>query len=284
MRDFKFVKYSGAGNDFVIFLQKDLGSKALTDEEIIQICHRKFGVGSDGLIILSDSEKSDFEMEYFNADGKPGSLCGNGARCAIKHASESGLFSRESTIFNVGKEKYSGKVLSDTIIKFNLKPPLHLKKNFKIKAKDQLIESAFADTGSPHIVINCCDVLIQSNDPKSTYNNIDNFPVLELGREIRHHKDFAPNGTNVNFIEIKDDCIKIRTFERGVEAETLACGTGSVAVSLIAGLKYNFHSPIKIKTLSGDELVVEFNLEGIEFTNISLTGPAKKIFEGKILL
>lgn len=284
MLNTKFAKYSGAGNDFVIFLKEDLNERKLTQKDINRICDRRFGVGADGLIILSSSETCDFEMQYFNADGNAGSLCGNGARCAIKHAHISGLFTGDSAKFIVADELYSGNVLEGGNINFLLNNPSKIKKSFKIKAHNQLIESAFADTGSPHVVINCSDVLRDVNNLKSGYENLKDFPVLELGAEIRYHNDFAPAGTNVNFIELDENKLKIRTYERGVENETLACGTGSVASALIAGLSYGYKSPVSLQTFGGDYLTVDFEMNSNGFTNISLTGPAVKVFEGKILL
>ncbi len=280
----KFTKYSGAGNDFVVILSSDLKGMKLSENQVKQLCHRRYGVGSDGLIVISPSDVSDFEMEYYNSDGKPGSLCGNGARCAIKHASVTGFFDTDFVEFIVGKDKYSGKVIDENIVQFNLNNPFKVKKSFKIKAYDQLVESAYADTGSPHVVINCRDVLRNPTDLKSGYRDLSDFPVFQLGSEIRHHRDFAPSGTNVNFIEILEDSISIRTFERGVEQETLACGTGSVAAALILKLKYDFNSPVTITTKGSDKLVVKFDYSGIEFSSISLTGPAEKIFDGEILL
>jgi diaminopimelate epimerase len=284
MNNVRFVKYSGAGNDFVIFLSEDLPTNSLSESQIKHICDRRFGVGGDGVIVLAKSDKADFEMLYYNSDGKLGSLCGNGARCAIMHAYDSKLFAELSVNFIVGSESFSGKVLNHSDVKLKLNNPHRIKPHFKIKAFNQLIESAYADTGSPHVIININDVLIQPENPKSNYSKLEDFPVNTLGLEIRNHSDFAPTGTNVNFISVNGDSIGIRTFERGVEEETLACGTGSVAAAIISNIKYGLESPVKLKTFGGIELQVEFKKSGDDYTNINLIGPAIKVFEGKILL
>jgi diaminopimelate epimerase len=159
-----------------------------------------------------------------------------------------------------------------------------MKQNFKIKAGNQLIPASFVDTGSPHIVVKVNDVLRNPSDPDSFYNDLDSFPVYELGKEIRYHKDFIPDGTNVNFIRIHDVEIDIRSYERGVENETLSCGTGSVAAALLAFVKENFHPPIKIHQKSGDVLIVNFKIEEQKVQELSLTGPAKIIFNGEITI
>jgi diaminopimelate epimerase len=145
-----------------------------------------------------------------------------------------------------------------------------------------MITSNFADTGSPHIVIKISDVLKDAVNPKSSFQSILDFPVFNLGREIRYCNDFKPGGTNVNFIDVIDNVIHIRTYERGVEDETLACGTGSVAAALICYVTDNLKPPIKLKTYGGDYLTVNFEIENQKVKNLSLTGPAKIIFEGSI--
>ena len=139
------------------------------------------------------------------------------------------------------------------LLRFNLNPPKKIKYNFKIKAFGQMITSHFADTGSPHVVIKISDILKNKVDPKSSFQNILDVPVLNIGKEIRYCDDFNPGGTNVNFIDVIDDVIHIRTYERGVEDETLACGTGSVAAAIIASVTDNLKPPITLKTYGGDD-------------------------------
>lgn len=272
---------NGAGNDFIIIDKLKNKSVSLNQNQIANLCHRRQGIGADGLILISNSKDSDFIMDYYNADGLEGSLCGNGARCAIKYAANSKILKSEKAVFTVKKEVYQGEVIKDGLVQFYLKPPKKVKLNFRIKAASQLIRSHFADTGSPHVVIEIEDVLALPKDLNSKYRHIQNFPVLEIGKEIRYHKDFYPEGTNVNFIQIKDDEISIRTYERGVENETLACGTGSVAAAVIASAYRQLKPPIKIKTWGGEQLIVNFQIVGNRFENVSLTGPARIVFNGE---
>ena len=272
---------SGAGNDFVLIDKTKNKSVSLNKKQISNICDRRSGIGADGLILISNSKDSDFLMEYFNSDGSLGSLCGNGARCAIQYASDSKRLKDGKAIFHVNKEKFNGEVVKNGFVRFELKSPARVKLNFKIKASSQLIKSHFADTGSPHIVIEIEDVLALPKDLSSRYRNIENFPVFDIGKEIRYSKDFAPEGTNVNFIQIKEDEIMIRTYERGVENETLACGTGSVAAAIIANAHKNIAPPVKLKTWGGDVLIVDFQRLGDRFDKLSLAGPAKSIFSGE---
>ena len=275
---------SGAGNDFIL-IDKNINPGFVPDQNIIKIiCNRRYGVGADGVIAVSNSSSYDFEMEYFNADGSTGSLCGNGARCAVKFADLSGRVKHETAEFLSNGVAYSGKVLNDKEIRIFFNPPQRLKYNFKINASGQLINSNFVDTGSPHVVIKIEDILKNPANPKIFYNDLNNFPVYDLGREIRYHKDFAPEGTNVNFVRLKDGKIHIRTYERGVEDETLACGTGSTAAALVGSSLFNIKPPIFLITRGGDELVVDFKIENQKFKDLSLTGPALVTFTGEFAL
>ena len=273
---------NGAGNDFIVIDKNKNKGISLKQKQISSLCNRRIGIGADGVIFISNSKDSDFLMEYFNADGSLGSLCGNGARCAIQFASDSNRLKNGKAVFQANHEVFNGEVEKNGIVRFELKPPARVKLNFRIKAASQLIKSHFADTGSPHVVIEIEDVLALPKDLNSRYRNIENFPVLEIGKEIRYHKDFSPNGVNVNFIQIKNDEILIRTYERGVENETLACGTGSVAAAIVANAHKNLKPPIKLKTWGGDVLVVNFQRLGDKFEKVSLTGPVKTVFNGEL--
>jgi len=281
MKSFLFTKLSGAGNDFILFDEKINPGIYLTAEIINNISKRRTGIGADGVIVISDSIDFDFDADYYNSDGSTGSLCANGARCAIKYAYESGRISKNLTNFKVNGVKYSGEVLNGGNIKFYLNPPSKLKYNFKIKAGGQLINSSYADTGSPHVIIHRKDIL-KDRAKNLVYESLTEIPVYELGKEIRYSKDFAPEGTNVNFIDLLDDTIYIRTYERGVEDETLACGTGSVASAIISYVNYGLKPPIKLIPKSGDLLFVDFVFNNNVFSDLSITGPAKIIFKGEL--
>ncbi len=284
MREYLFTKLTGAGNDFILFDKKLNDEVDLTPGNIRKVCDRRYGIGADGVLLISDGETHDFIMEYFNADGSAGSLCGNGARCIIKYAADSGRVKNNKTKFICGTSEYSGEILDTEIIKFYLNPPGSFKFNFEINAGNQIINTNFVDTGSPHAVIKIEDVLKESETPNSKYSNITEFPVFDIGREIRYANDFAPAGTNVNFIKIENQKIQIRTYERGVENETLACGTGSVAAALISHFTDSLNPPIELITKGGEVLTVDFKLVNETVSNVSLTGPAKSVFSGKIFI
>lgn len=272
---------NGAGNDFILIDKNKNKNVSFSSNQIVSLCDRHKGIGADGLILVSDSKNSNFLMEYFNADGSSGSLCGNGARCAIQFASDSNRLKNGKAVFQANKEVFNGEVISNGLVRFDLKPPAKFKLNFRIKAASQLIKAHFAHTGSPHVVIEIEDVLALPKDLNSKYRNIKNFPVYEIGREIRFHKDFAPDGTNVNFIQVKDNEVFVRTYERGVENETLSCGTGSTAAALIANVLKKVSPPVKIKTWGGDELQIDFQRVGDRFEKVALIGPVKTVFSGE---
>jgi len=284
MKKITFLKMSGAGNDFVIFDFSGDENLPLSQESIKKICNRRTGIGADGVITFNRSNGHDFNMSYFNADGSTGSLCGNGARCAIWYAELTGKLKNHKANFLSNKELYSGTVLKEEMVQFNLNKPKQIKLNFKIRAANQQIIANYVNTGSPHVVIKAEDILNNPADPQSNYNDINELPVIQLGREIRYLNDFAPQGANVNFIQYKGSKILIRTYERGVEDETLACGTGNVAAAVIGCLNDNINPPVSLLTKGGDELIVNFNKAGQIITDVSLTGPAKIIFTGEILV
>lgn len=282
MNEIYFYKLTGAGNDFIFFDRKKIPSLTMSPITVRKLCDRRFGIGADGIIIIQDKDNYDFEMQYFNADGSTGSLCANGARCAIWFAEKTNRLTNKKAKFISNGNEYSGEVISDELIKFNLNSPTKSKFNFRIKAAEQLIKADFIDTGSPHVVVDIKDVLRDSKNPFSNFSKISDFPVYQLGREIRYHTDFSPSGTNVNFYTVENDKIYIRTYERGVEDETLACGTGSVATAISAFLSKKISLPISLITWGGETLIVNFDVENQKVSKVSLTGPAKIVFEGKI--
>jgi diaminopimelate epimerase len=284
MKKFVFTKLSAAGNDFILFDKKKNPDLALTSLEITKLCNRRNGIGADGILTIDKAKDYDFGLDYFNADGSSGFLCGNGARCSLLYSNVTGWSNGKNITFTQNGNSYSGSVLDSNLVKFNLNNPDGQKFGFKIKACGQLISASYINTGSPHVVINISDVLKDPSKPGSFYDDINDFPVFELGREIRYHRDFVPEGTNVNFIQVIDGVVWIRTYERGVENETLACGTGSVASALIAFKNFKLGNAIKLNVKNGDQLVVDFEAADQSFEKISLTGPAKIIFTGEITL
>jgi diaminopimelate epimerase len=281
MKKYSFKKMSGAGNDFVLFDKSENAELVLDANNIQNICDRRNGVGADGVIIIGYSTDKDFEMKYFNADGSLGSLCGNGARCALRYYFNNLDPKAGRAEFSCGNKFYKGENLNNESTKFYFDEPEDLKINFTLKAGNQLINSSYVNTGSPHAVIKISDVLQNPSNPHSYYKSIKDFPVKELGKEIRYLTEFK-GGTNVNFIDFENNKVLIRTFERGVEDETLACGTGSVAAAIICSANYNMDPPFNLITWGGNELIVNFEKKENSFFNISLTGPAKIVYTGEI--
>lgn len=285
MEKISFVKMSGAGNDFIVI---DINAfpfakKVLSQFVINKLCNRRFGIGADGLIFVGNSGDADFQMNYYNADGSEGTLCGNGARCAIRFAEFTGRLKNDSTNFFSGNEKFSGKVINNKIITFFLNEPKNIKTNFKLNTYFGEFEIMFADTGSPHVVI---DVESSKEFLRKIYdyNSIKDFPVVKFGEMIRNNEKFLPDGTNVNFIQKNDNKLIIRTFERGVEDETLACGTGSAAAAIIANKVFGINPPIELQTAGGEKLVIDFQFSENKYKNLSLTGPAEIVFSGEFFI
>jgi diaminopimelate epimerase len=253
-----FTKYQATGNDFVIVDNRD-GKNSLSKERVIQLCDRKFGVGADGLMLIEKDPSVDFNLIYYNADGSP-SLCGNGSRAAVKMASSLGMIGTK-TKFNAYDGLHEAELLSNGNVRLKMNTVTEVKK---------IGDHLFINTGSPHFI--------------QFVKDVKNFSVFEEGRKIRYSDDFKPGGTNANFVELLDgNTIYVRTYERGVENETLSCGTGVTAAALASSFR-GYHSPINIKTLGGD-LQVEFKSgQAGSFTEIYLIGPAKMVFEGNLEL
>lgn len=283
MKKISFTKMNGAGNDFILIDGNKYNLLELIPAAIKKICDRRFGIGSDGLIIVKSNDKYDFEMQYFNSDGSTGSLCGNGARCAIKYAFDKKLLKNNFASFISNNIEYKGEIVDEESVKFCFNFLKKLKYNLRLNANGQMINSYFVDTGSPHVVIKTNQILKDQFNPNHFCKSIDEIDVERIGKEIRWLNDFSPSGTNVNFIQIDGEKILIRTYERGVESETLACGTGSVAAAIICYAVDSIPPPVKIVTKGGYELIVNFIVQNKRIKNITLTGPAKVNFAGEFL-
>ncbi len=254
---FSFVKYQGTGNDFVIVDNRDKQFPIDRHDAIAQICHRNFGIGADGFILIESDEDSDFYMRYFNADGYEGSLCGNGSRCAIHYAKSLGL-TNEKVVFRAADGLHKA-----SFIEGEVAVALHPLDHWEHRESD-----IFLNTGSPHHVVFVADV-----------NTID---VAVTGAEIAHGAPYFSDGTNVNFVQqIDANNLLVRTFERGVEAETLSCGTGVTAAALAAHIsKQTTSKKIHIKTHGGN-LKVSFLPTEHGYESIVLQGPVAPVFVGK---
>lgn len=267
-----FFKMNGAGNDFIIIDNRDL-SISLDEDTIAALCDRHRGIGADGLLAVEPAEKgADFKFRYYNADGGEAEMCGNGARCF-------GFFTahlaaeNEKLPTSVSFETIAGTLTAEIIaeeVRIAMSVPKDLELNVPAKIKGFSNDLHFVNTGVPHVV--------------SFVDDLDNIDVVTHGSAIREHEYFAPNGTNANFAKVlAPDHIAIRTYERGVEDETLACGTGMVACALIHNLLTGAESPVKVDVEGGDTLTIGFEKTGeTTFKNVTLTGPADFVFEGEI--
>ena len=268
MEPITFFKMSGSGNDFIIVDNRETVVKDTDLPSFInRICRRKMSVGADGFILIESSDKADFKWRFFNSDGSNAEMCGNGARCAARFAYVNGI-AGENLSFETEAGIVSGQVIGDQA-KVKMPDPVELRMDYNIELKNGLVTVCSVNTGVPHVVV-----------MKDTIEDID---VFELGREIRYHEAFSPAGTNVNFIcQQKQGQVAIRTYERGVENETLACGTGSIAAALVTSCKAKWQSPIKLLTRSGEPLTIHFKKDGSIFSDIYLEGDARIIYSAQL--
>lgn len=251
-----FAKYEGTGNDFVIFDDPD--SSFPIDQQLIhQLCNRRLGIGADGLILVRPSDTADYEMVYFNADGRVGSMCGNGARCAFD-------FVRLSTMklamsFAAYDGMHRGKVLPNGWISVSMQD---------VSSHRMIDGDCVLDTGSPHYV--------------RFVDNLAAIDVFAEGKAIRMQDPHREKGINVNFVEVRDGSLHVSTFERGVEDVTLSCGTGAVATALTYALKNDLTAgPVDILT-AGGPLKVGFEYHDGTFRHVTLQGPVRRVFEGSV--
>ncbi|QEK52603.1 diaminopimelate epimerase [Pedobacter aquae] len=261
--ELNFYKYQGAGNDFVIVDNRKLGFNHHNPTLLAKICDRRFGVGGDGIMFLEEKEGYDFEMVYYNADGQPSSMCGNGGRCIVAFAKFLGIINQETDFLAVDGPHYAkisaeGDWVSLQMIDVDV---------VKMDGHDYVI-----NTGSPHFV------RLETSD-------IAKKNVFEEGRIIRYNETYNQEGINVNFVEDKQDYLFVRTYERGVEDETYACGTGVTAVALAMAKHKNLtgHISTPIKVLGGD-LNIKFDYDGEHYRHIFLEGPAIQVFKGTIAI
>jgi diaminopimelate epimerase len=263
-----FVKMNGAGNDFVLADNRRLEIQ-LTPSLVARLCHRQRGVGADGVILLApcESGKADWAWQFWNSDGSVAEMCGNGARCFARYVQRlTGAASQLTfeTIAGVITARFRGELVT-----INLTTPQGLRLNESVETPAGKVICHSLNTGVPHAVIFVPDA--------------DRAMVQDLGSQIRRHPHFAPKGTNVNFVQILEaGQIRVRTYERGVEGETLACGTGVTASALVAARLHQFTSPVRVKVQGGDLLEVGFKEENGTFSEVTLTGPADFAFEGVI--
>jgi diaminopimelate epimerase len=264
----QFTKMNGAGNDFVVLDNRDLKLR-LTTAQVVRLCDRHRGVGADGLILVQPcaSGKADFSWGFFNSDGSVAEMCGNGARCFARFVQRLGwqkpLVTFE-TLAGVIRAEYHG-----DLVKLGMSAPHGARLRERVKTSQGELEVSSINTGVPHAILFVAEA--------------DQAMVGPLGRELRFHDHFKPKGANVNFVQPLDaHAIRVRTYERGVESETLACGTGVCASAIISHLAGKVAPPVSVRVQGGDTLEVDFKVVGGEVRDVTLQGPADFVFEGTV--
>lgn len=264
----EFYKMSGSGNDFIIMDDRE---NTLPVEDLKafakSVCERKVSVGADGLIIIKKSSRADFRWLFFNADGSEAEMCGNGGRCAARYAFIRGIAG--STMSFETKAGIIDAEVRGTVVKLRLTDPENLKMNQVLSLDGKTLHVNSINTGVPHAVV--------------IEDDIDGVDVIGLGRAIRYHEAFQPAGTNANFMKILDrETIRVRTYERGVEEETLACGTGAAASALVSSAKGMVESPVTVLVKSGERLRIHFDRREDGFGNVYLEGQTIVVYQGAL--
>lgn len=262
-----FAKFVGCGNDFILFDNRVKTFPLQQADLIKNLCHRQKGIGADGVILLEDSEKAGFRMRIFNSDGSEAEMCGNGIRCLFQFLHFLGF--QEPSYQIETKERVLKVSKNGSDVAVEMGDPSHVKWDLDLYVENQKYKGHFLNTGVPHFVL--------------FLPEIQSFNLNKIGPLIRHHSTFSPHGTNVNIVQCSTaQSLSIRTFERGVEAETLACGTGVTAAALAAAHQFSMKSPIQVTTQSKETLHIDFHLSNGSFSNVIMTGPATFCFEGSI--
>lgn len=253
--EINFVKMHGAGNDFVMVDDREGVFPVEDYQRVAAMACRPSGIGCEGVILVQKSESRDFRMRFFNPDGTEADLCGNGARCVAAFARSIGAAKSDRMTFETAAGEISAEIIDETTVKIAMPAPKDFREDFVV-------------AGVPHKIV--------------VVENLTKTDVESEGRRIRTSEEFAPNGTNVDFVVYRQpNRVSIRTYERGVEAETGACGTGSVSAAVIGVKDYGLVFPVHVKTSQGYELTVDGVFDGNSFSGVTLTGPVKKVFEGK---
>ncbi|MBX7046793.1 MAG: diaminopimelate epimerase [Ignavibacteria bacterium] len=269
------MKYTGAGNNFIMINNLDL--KINNYNEITTgLCSRKENEEIDGVIFVETTINADLKMNYFNKDGSGGSLCGNGLRCTVKYSLDNNLIKKEKLTVEAVNKIYKCEKIDEKNIKVEMPDLAVIKPSFKLKVNFdewwEELECGYVDCGSPHLVVFIDDI------QKPVIKELSEVNVNEWGRNLRMHRDLMPEGANVNFVKIiNDNEIHTRTFERGVERETLSSGTGSISSAIISYIKRNLNTPVKILPKYGEYIVIDFVDEDGKIKNLTITGRANRI-------
>ncbi len=267
MKNIKFWKMHGAGNDFILVDDRTGDFPLRNRRWIRRICSRHDGIGSEGLILLRESAQASFNMRFFNPDGSEADMCGNGVRCAARLAYELGIAGKKMTV-----ETQAG-ILNAFVEKDGVRVTMPLASGirllFPVRALGRRYVCSLINTGVPHLVI--------------ATGELATIDLPHIGRALRYHRLFAPGGVNVDFMQVAGSrAVAVRTYERGVEAETPACGTGLTACAIVAALLKMVRPPVRVKCRHGDTLEVDFKIEGKEARDVTLLGPAEHVFSGEI--
>lgn len=260
MATYRFYKYQGAGNDFILIDNRNSLFDRGDVDLVRWLCDRRFGIGGDGLILLQQATGYDFEMVYFNADGREGSMCGNGGRCIVAFAKDRGIIGKTTDFLAVDGRHYA---------EINEEKGLVSLQMIDVDTVERDGQAYVLNTGSPHYVV--------------LVDGLASFPVVNEGRRIRNSDRYRTAGINVNFVEVDGPGYHVRTYERGVEDETLACGTGATAVAVAMAAHEGIDGlravPVRVE---GGDLTIRFRKDGDRFTDVFLEGPARFVFKGKI--
>jgi len=276
MNRIRFTKMTGSGNDFIIIDNRAL---KLTKEYGVELarlaCRRKLSVGADGLILIENDSEVDFAWHFFNSDGSEAEMCGNGARCAARFALLKGIVDKDRFFFRTSAGFVGAQVLGERA-KVLMPQPHSLEIDVPVELNDSHLHLSFINTGVPHAIFFA-----------GSQSQLEELDVSDLGRRIRFHQRFQPAGSNADFIFVRGPHdISIRTFERGVEAETLACGTGAIAAALVGAAKDLVASPVDVLTGSGEALVIHFEKNSqkgkMTFSDVYLEGDAKVVYEAEL--
>lgn len=268
--------YSGAGNTFIMV--SNLDNNIIDRTAFVLETIAGEGKGIDGVILLEKSDNADFKMNYFNRDGTGDALCGNGLRCTAKYIAENSVSEKQFLTLEAVSRKFDTELMKDGTVNVAFPPPVNVKLNFKLKVHFEgwweLLNCSYVDIGSPHIIVFTDEI------EKPAVTNINDVKVIEWGRNIRMHKDLMPEGANVNFIEIMnaaEGLLSIRSYERGVEGETLACGTGALSAALVFYAVRGGTKPVTLITRSGEALTVDLEIENRKVKKMYLRGNAERI-------
>ena len=263
------TKMSGAGNDFIVIDHRSRFIPELYQPQFAQlVCRRSFSAGADGLILIEESDNDDFSWRFYNRDGSIAEMCGNGARCAARFAWRHHIAGRTMRFSTLAGTIHAELIGEQEHVKIGMTDPFDYQDSILIDVDEVKRELFFINTGVPHAVL---------------FVDSDQAPIEQWGRLIRYHEQFEPAGTNVNFVKILDDKqLLVRTYERGVEAETMACGTGVVAAAIVTARLGLGESPVDVTTTGGEQLTVQFMIDKEAVTEVTLQGAARIIYEGKL--